>query len=245
METAQPRGVDREELVVNMIKTEEESQRATRRPPMATPLDRVRKKELSKVADVNGDDAVSTDELATLLVIQQERKPKTSNPQSLESGCDHHRVLCLRIRLRSKLLHPENLKAWLFAIDSSALFEILQALDEVESLVAARKDALSGSKPSDSLRVVNALLTKMEKLKSSPNVIILTTSIITTAIVDHWTFLFIMIHFPLIQLGEYGVDRVGDVVHHKGGKIWLEHMDCLLQLKTLLEQQSHSLVLSL
>ncbi|KVI06969.1 Transposase, Tnp1/En/Spm-like protein [Cynara cardunculus var. scolymus] len=33
-----------------------------------------------------------------------------------------------RIRLRSKHLNPENLKAWLFAIDSSALFEIRQAL---------------------------------------------------------------------------------------------------------------------
>ncbi|KAL4634158.1 hypothetical protein ACB092_04G178500 [Castanea dentata] len=55
-------------------------------------------------------------------------------------------------------------------------------IDEVESLAAARKAALSGSEPSDSIRVVNALLTQMDKLKSSPNVIILTTSNITTAI---------------------------------------------------------------
>ncbi|KAI9087521.1 hypothetical protein K1719_030391 [Acacia pycnantha] len=55
-------------------------------------------------------------------------------------------------------------------------------IDEVESLAAARKSALSGSEPSDSIRVVNALLTQMDKLKSSPNVIILTTSNITTAI---------------------------------------------------------------
>ncbi|XP_052183788.1 pachytene checkpoint protein 2 homolog [Diospyros lotus] len=55
-------------------------------------------------------------------------------------------------------------------------------IDEVESLAAARKAALSGSEPSDSLRVVNALLTQMDKLKSSPNVIILTTSNITAAI---------------------------------------------------------------
>lgn len=92
--------------------------------------------------------------------------------------------------------------------------------DEVESLAAARKAALSGSEPSDSIRVwfcaaldffvnsflnahlyvsifnstlhliqlenvpqvVNALLTQMDKLKSSPNVIILTTSNITAAI---------------------------------------------------------------
>ncbi|XP_050224221.1 pachytene checkpoint protein 2 homolog [Mercurialis annua] len=55
-------------------------------------------------------------------------------------------------------------------------------IDEVESLAAARKAAISGSEPSDSIRVVNALLTQMDKLKSSPNVIILTTSNITAAI---------------------------------------------------------------
>ncbi|XP_030458051.2 pachytene checkpoint protein 2 homolog isoform X2 [Syzygium oleosum] len=55
-------------------------------------------------------------------------------------------------------------------------------IDEVESLAAARKAALSGSEPSDSIRVVNALLTQMDKLKSSPNVIIMTTSNITAAI---------------------------------------------------------------
>ncbi|XP_057760182.1 pachytene checkpoint protein 2 homolog [Arachis stenosperma] len=55
-------------------------------------------------------------------------------------------------------------------------------IDEVESLAAARKAAISGSDPSDSIRVVNALLTQIDKLKSSPNVIILTTSNITTTI---------------------------------------------------------------
>ncbi|KAG8652600.1 pachytene checkpoint protein 2 homolog isoform X2 [Manihot esculenta] len=55
-------------------------------------------------------------------------------------------------------------------------------IDEVESLAAARKAALSGSEPSDSIRVVNALLTQLDKLKCSPNVIILTTSNITAAI---------------------------------------------------------------
>ncbi|KMZ66411.1 putative ATPase protein [Zostera marina] len=55
-------------------------------------------------------------------------------------------------------------------------------IDEVESLAAARQAALSGSEPSDSIRVVNALLTQMDKLKSWPNVIILTTSNITCAI---------------------------------------------------------------
>ncbi|CAH1423269.1 unnamed protein product [Lactuca virosa] len=63
--------------------------------------------------------------------------------------------------------------------DNNLVFVLI---DEVESLAAARKAALSGSEPSDSIRVVNALLTQMDKLKSSPNVIILTTSNITAAI---------------------------------------------------------------
>ncbi|KAI3752981.1 hypothetical protein L2E82_25024 [Cichorium intybus] len=63
--------------------------------------------------------------------------------------------------------------------DNTLVFVLI---DEVESLAAARKAALSGSEPSDSIRVVNALLTQMDKLKSSSNVIILTTSNITAAI---------------------------------------------------------------
>ncbi|KAJ8440339.1 hypothetical protein Cgig2_012775 [Carnegiea gigantea] len=64
--------------------------------------------------------------------------------------------------------------------DESNLVFVL--IDEVESLAAARKAALSGSEPSDSIRVVNALLTQLDKLKSFPNVIIMTTSNITAAI---------------------------------------------------------------
>jgi len=55
-------------------------------------------------------------------------------------------------------------------------------IDEVESLTAARKAALSGSEPTDSIRVVNALLTQIDALKSRDNVLVLTTSNITGAI---------------------------------------------------------------
>ncbi|KAF9319676.1 Pachytene checkpoint protein 2 [Podila horticola] len=55
-------------------------------------------------------------------------------------------------------------------------------IDEVESLAAARKAALSGTEPSDSIRVVNALLTQIDRLKQKRNVLILTTSNITEAI---------------------------------------------------------------
>ncbi|TDH71218.1 uncharacterized protein CCR75_005999 [Bremia lactucae] len=55
-------------------------------------------------------------------------------------------------------------------------------IDEVESLTAARKAAVSGSEPSDAIRVVNALLTQLDALKRYSNVLILTTSNITEAI---------------------------------------------------------------
>ncbi|KAL5467298.1 hypothetical protein EMCRGX_G031505 [Ephydatia muelleri] len=55
-------------------------------------------------------------------------------------------------------------------------------IDEVESLTAARKSAMSGSEPSDAIRVVNSVLTQIDQLKRYPNVLILTTSNITGAI---------------------------------------------------------------
>lgn len=55
-------------------------------------------------------------------------------------------------------------------------------IDEVESLTAARKVALNGSEPSDSIRVVNAVLTQIDKLRSRSNVLIMATSNITEII---------------------------------------------------------------
>ena len=67
---------------------------------------------------------------------------------------------------------------------------------QVESLTAARQSALSGSEPSDAIRVVNALLTQLDQIKRHSNVIILTTSNITGAIdlafVDRYTHNFIV-----------------------------------------------------
>lgn len=48
--------------------------------------------------------------------------------------------------------------------------------DEVESLTAARSAAASGSEPSDAIRVVNALLTQLDKLKTRKNCLVITTS---------------------------------------------------------------------
>ncbi|KAI8604789.1 pachytene checkpoint protein 2 [Dissophora ornata] len=69
---------------------------------------------------------------------------------------------------------------WAMVDDENAFVCVL--IDEVESLAAARRAALSGSEPSDSIRVVNALLTQIDRLKRQKNVLILTTSNITEAI---------------------------------------------------------------
>jgi len=47
------------------------------------------------------------------------------------------------------------------------LFQILVVvlIDEVESLTAARQSAVSGTEPSDAIRVVNAVLTQLDVLR--------------------------------------------------------------------------------
>ncbi|XP_050541847.1 pachytene checkpoint protein 2 homolog isoform X2 [Daktulosphaira vitifoliae] len=55
-------------------------------------------------------------------------------------------------------------------------------IDEVESLTRARDAVLSGTEPSDSIRVVNAVLTQLDNLRKYSNVIFLTTSNVTEAI---------------------------------------------------------------
>ncbi|KAL2713202.1 pachytene checkpoint protein 2 [Vespula squamosa] len=64
--------------------------------------------------------------------------------------------------------------------DSNRLVCIL--IDEVESLAHVRKSCVNGTEPTDSIRVVNALLTQLDQMKHYPNVLILTTSNMTEAI---------------------------------------------------------------
>ncbi|KZC04109.1 PREDICTED: pachytene checkpoint protein 2 homolog [Dufourea novaeangliae] len=63
---------------------------------------------------------------------------------------------------------------------SQALVCIL--IDEIESLAHARKSCSNGVEPTDSIRVVNALLTQLDQIKKYPNVLILTTSNLSEAI---------------------------------------------------------------
>ncbi|KXJ75937.1 hypothetical protein RP20_CCG010685 [Aedes albopictus] len=51
-------------------------------------------------------------------------------------------------------------------------------VDEVESIAFAR-DAISNNEPSDSIRVVNAVLTQLDRIRKYPNVFVLATSNLT------------------------------------------------------------------
>ncbi|WFC95105.1 hypothetical protein MBRA1_001748 [Malassezia brasiliensis] len=53
---------------------------------------------------------------------------------------------------------------------------VVVLIDEIESLTKARASAAAGVEPSDSIRVVNALLTELDKLKHKQNVLVMTTS---------------------------------------------------------------------
>ncbi|KAK9899767.1 AAA-domain-containing protein [Cystobasidium minutum MCA 4210] len=66
-------------------------------------------------------------------------------------------------------------------VDDENCFVVV-LIDEVESLTSARAGAMSGKEPSDAVRVVNALLTQLDKLKNRKNVLVLTTSNLSGAI---------------------------------------------------------------
>ncbi|KII95771.1 hypothetical protein PLICRDRAFT_170374 [Plicaturopsis crispa FD-325 SS-3] len=66
-------------------------------------------------------------------------------------------------------------------IDEEDTFVVV-LIDEVESLTAARAGAMAGTEPSDGLRVVNALLTQLDKLKHRKNVLVMSTSNLVKAI---------------------------------------------------------------
>lgn len=64
--------------------------------------------------------------------------------------------------------------------DESGFVVVL--IDEIESLSKARSSAVAGTEPSDSIRVVNALLTELDKLKHRRNVLVMTTSNLSDSI---------------------------------------------------------------
>lgn len=63
--------------------------------------------------------------------------------------------------------------------DRSSLVCVL--VDEVESIAFAR-ESISNNEPSDSIRVVNAVLTQLDRIRKYPNVFVLATSNLTSSI---------------------------------------------------------------
>lgn len=54
--------------------------------------------------------------------------------------------------------------------------------DEVESITSSRSSSLNSNEPGDAVRVVNAVLTSLDALKRRPNVLVLCTSNLYSAI---------------------------------------------------------------
>ena len=59
---------------------------------------------------------------------------------------------------------------------------VIVLIDEVEALTSARKNASSALECSDSLRMVNSLLTQLDAIRKFPNVLVLATSNLTGSI---------------------------------------------------------------
>ncbi|BEJ12471.1 hypothetical protein CspHIS471_0209310 [Cutaneotrichosporon sp. HIS471] len=53
---------------------------------------------------------------------------------------------------------------------------VVVMIDEVESIATSRAAAMKGTEPGDAVRVVNAILTQLDRLKSHPNALVLATS---------------------------------------------------------------------
>lgn len=66
-------------------------------------------------------------------------------------------------------------------IEQPSMF-ICILIDEIESLAHVRKVCQNGIEPTDSIRVVNALLTQLDQIKRYPNILILTTSNLNEAV---------------------------------------------------------------
>ena len=59
------------------------------------------------------------------------------------------------------------------AEDEECLVFVL--VDEIESVASNRSNINSGTEPTDSVRVVNAILTQLDSLKNFKNVLVLST----------------------------------------------------------------------
>ena len=114
--------------------------------------------------------------LAQKLSIEFSHKYTTTQLVEINS----HSLFSMWFSESSKLVQKMFTEIKRLMEDTTSLVCVL--IDEVESITAARKSSMSGSEPSDALRVVNALLTQLDSIKNAPNVLILTTSNITGAI---------------------------------------------------------------
>ncbi|KAJ3344078.1 Pachytene checkpoint protein 2 [Gonapodya sp. JEL0774] len=112
------------------------------------------------------------------------------------------------------------------AADEDAFVTVL--IDEVESLTAARRAAIGGSEPSDAVRVVNALLTQIDQIKKKKNVLIVTTSNVTEAIVGPPTIraVYAILRSCITELVRTGIIKAGgEILDWKGVELFRDISD--------------------
>lgn len=80
-------------------------------------------------------------------------------------------------------------------------------IDEVESIAYARGN-ISTNEPSDSVRVVNSVLTQLDRIKKYPNVLIITTSNLTASI----DLAFLDRADIVVKIGEPSIDAVFKII---------------------------------
>lgn len=59
---------------------------------------------------------------------------------------------------------------------------VVVVIDEIETITIARRKSLNGNEPGDTMRVVNAVLTQLDQIRSIPNVFLLFTSNLVAAL---------------------------------------------------------------
>uniref|UniRef100_A0A1I7ZZG5 AAA domain-containing protein n=1 Tax=Steinernema glaseri TaxID=37863 RepID=A0A1I7ZZG5_9BILA len=120
-------------------------------------------------------------------------------------------------------------------------------IDEVESLSMSRKTAMNRNEPSDAVRVVNALLTQIDRVRKRPNVLIFTTSNLTEVMDDAFVDRADIVRYlgrPSVQavsgiltscISE--LERVGMLINELSAE---QHRELLIDLSTLITEKNLS-----
>ena len=108
----------------------------------------------------------------TVELVSQEANQTYKYGQLIEINC--HSLFSKWFSESGKLVMKQFQNIRDMALDQSCIIFVL--IDEIESIAGKRSAVDTGTEPSDSIRVVNAVLTQLDSLKDYKNVLCLSTS---------------------------------------------------------------------